>query len=287
MRGRASCSKRKDPMIAQKRPLEIAPRRSNRFRIAFWAAIGFTVLATTWSFDRHEGISVKPALRKDVLSRASTVRARPTKAVQTVAANKTTSAIDPKGRPHPAYDKKTNSALPPKKYIPTVEEVENARLGSDGRPRPMSIYKTPAEQALGLIFTTELGSPPPVLPNIPQCTSQEDLNEFLSRTFESGKDATEAVIENRMIMDRVKKELKTYLDEGGDIGGFIDFYVGELRASHEQWKTAQTMLVDMARSSEDAESLRSFRDAANKLLAEKGIKPLTVPPSVRRAMGEE
>jgi len=88
-------------------------------------------------------------------------------------------------------------------------------------------------------------------------------------------------------LNQVKDELKKYLDEGGSIGGFIDFYVGELRASHEQWKTAQKMLVDMARSGEDAESLRSFRDAANKLLAEKGIKAITVPPSVRKAMGEK
>lgn len=274
-------------MIAQTRPPKTAPSKANRFRIVFWAAMGFTVLATTWSFNHHEDVSVKPAPRKDAPSRTSTVRALSTKAGQSVATNKTPVAINPKKIPHPAYGKKINPALPPKKYIPTVEEVENARLGPDGRPRPMSIYKTPAEQALGLIFTTELGSPPPALPNIPRCTSQENLNEFLSRTFESGKNAAEAVIENRMIMNRVKEELKTYLDEGGDVGGFIDFYVGELRASHEQWKTAQTMLVDMARSGEDAESLRGFRDAANELLAEKGIKPLTVPPSVRHAMGEE
>ena len=126
-----------------------------------------------------------------------------------------------------------------------------------------------------------------MLPDIPRCTSKEVLDEFLSRTFAYDKNATTAINENRIIMQQVRDELKNYIDGGGDIGGFIDFYVGELRASHEQWKTAQTMLVDMARAGEDAESLRIFRDAANRLLAEKGIKPLTAPPSVRRAMGEE
>lgn len=201
--------------------------------------------------------------------------------------NEVVAVIDPKKLPHPAYDTRVHPSLPPKKYIPTVEEVEKARLGPDGKPRPMSIYKTPVEEALGIIFSTKLGMPPPFLPNIPSCTSVEQLNEFLERRFDFDADAPETVKENRLMMQQVRDELKSYLDEGGDIGGFVDYYVGELRASYEQWKTAQMMLVDMARAGDDAESLRRFRDAANGLLEEKGIRPLAVPPSIRRAMGEE
>lgn len=195
--------------------------------------------------------------------------------------------IDPKKLPDPAYDKKLHPSLPPKKYIPTVEEVENARLGPDGKPRPMSIYKSPAEQAMGVIFSTELGAPPPVLPNIPQCTSEEQLQDFLERTFAYDKDAPREVNENRIMMEQVQSELKEYLNDGGDIGGFIDFYVGELRACHEQWKTARNMLVDMARAGEAPETLRQFRNSANALLAERGIRALTIPPSVRARMEED
>lgn len=195
--------------------------------------------------------------------------------------------IDPKKLPDPAYNKKLHPSLPPKKYIPTVEEVEKARLGPDGKLRPMSIYKSPAEQAMAVIFSTELGAPPPVLPNIPQCTSEEQLQDFLERTFAYDKDAPREVNVNRIMMEQVQSELKEYLNDGGDIGGFIGFYVGELRACHEQWKTARNMLVDMARTGESPETLRQFRDSANALLAERGIRALTVPPSVRARMEED
>lgn len=194
--------------------------------------------------------------------------------------------VDPRNLPDPMYNKKLNPALPPKKYIPTVAEVEKARLGPDGKPKVMSIYKTPVEQAMGVIFTTELGSPVPMLPCIPQCTSKEQLEDFLTRIFACDEDASEEVKENRKILQEVQNELAEYLDQGGDIGGFIDFYVGELRACHEQWKTAQRILVDMARAGEDPATLRKFRDGANELLTSKGIKPLTFPPSIRAAMGE-
>ena len=204
-----------------------------------------------------------------------------------VVAQETKEEVDPKKLPDSNYKKILNPKLPPKKYIPTVEEVEQARLGPDGKPRKVSIYKTPAEQAMGAIFSTELGSPPPLLPSIPKCTSEEQLQEFLQRTFAYDKDVPQPVNENRILLQQVQAELREYLSAGGDIGGFIDFYVGELKACNEQWKTAQRMLVDMARSGEDAQSLRQFRDAANDLLARKGIKALTYPPSVRAAMGEE
>lgn len=266
-------------MVAQDKHPKAVPRMGKRLHILFGMAIGLVCLAIVWS--------ARLSREKSTPRKTSAISVPPISEAKAVASGKVSMDVDPRTLTHPSYAKKINPALPPKKYIPTVEEVENARLGPDGRPRPMSIYRTPAEQALGMIFTTELGSPPPMLPDIPRCTSKEVLDEFLSRTFAYDKNATTAINENRIIMQQVRDELKNYIDGGGDIGGFIDFYVGELRASHEQWKTAQTMLVDMARAGEDAESLRTFRDAANRLLAEKGIKPLTVPPSVRRAMGEE
>ena len=257
-------------------------------RIFIWSTIGAPIIlgllyflfARSTSLEEQQQLPRKPLQITEVAPAKVT---RPSNTEPEIVREQ----MDPKKQPHPAYKQPTNPNLPQKKYIPTLEEVENARLGPDGKPRKMSIYKSAAEQALGMIFTSELGSPPPMLPDIPKCTSKEQLEEFLNNTFAYDADASRSVNENRIIMNQVKEELKQYLDEGGDIGGFIDYYVGELRASHEQWKTAQTMLIDMARSGEDAESLRNFRDAANKLLAEKGIKELKVPPSVRRAMEEE
>lgn len=273
-------------MIGPSKRTNIKAKRTNYARVAIWATVALVLLAGITLFLHKDAKPERIVVRHEKKhSKPAIVKSSTQKPVSTE--KHEAEVVDPKKLPHPLYDKKIHPSLPPKKYVPTIEEVENARLGPDGKPRKMSIYKTPAEQALGMIFTTELGSPPPILPSIPRCTSKEQLHEFLERTFEYDKDASKAVNENRIMMNQVKDELKKYLDEGGSIGGFIDFYVGELRASHEQWKTAQKMLVDMARSGEDAESLRSFRDAANKLLAEKGIKAITVPPSVRKAMGEK
>ena len=194
---------------------------------------------------------------------------------------------DPKKQIDPGYLTGINPKLPPKKYLPTIEEVEKARLGPDGKPRRQSIYKTPIEQALGTIFTTPLGCPPPPLPSIPSISSQEQLQKFFDTPLEYDKNASREANENRILMSQVRDEFSKYLDEGGKAKDFVNYYVEELRASYELRKMAQMMLVDMSRSGEDAESLRNFRDKANAILAEKGIRSLAVPPSVKRAMGEE
>ena len=195
--------------------------------------------------------------------------------------------LDPKKRIAPGYRHPENPNLPRKKYFPTVEEVERARLGPDGKPRKKSIYKTPLEQSLGILFTTKLGSPPPMLPSIPSISTPERLQKFFDTAMVYDKDAPKEVNENRMMMQQVQDELKRYLDEGGTASGFVEYYQNELRVAHEEWKMAQKMLIDMSRGGEDASVMREFRDRANAILAERGIKPLAVPPFVRQSMGEE
>lgn len=195
--------------------------------------------------------------------------------------------VDPKKQIAPGYRHPSNPNLPRKKYFPTVEEVERARLGPDGKPRKMSIYKTPLEQSLGILFTTKLGSPPPMLPSIPSISTPERLQKFFDTAMVYDKDAPKEVNENRMMMQQVKDELKRYLDEGGTASRFVEYYQNELRVAHEEWKMAQKMLIDMSRGGEDASVMREFRDKANAILAERGIKPLAVPPFVRQSMGEE
>ena len=195
--------------------------------------------------------------------------------------------IDPKKQIDPGYLTGTSPKLPPKKYLPTIEEVEKARLGPDGKPRRQSIYKTPIEQTLGMIFTTPLGNPPPPLPSIPSISSEAQLQKFFDTPLEYDKNASKEINENRILMTQVRDEFRRYLDEGGSAKNFVNYYVEELRTSYMLRKTAQMMLVDMCRSGEDAKSLQEFRDRANLILTEKGIKPLAVPPSVRQAMGEK
>jgi len=194
--------------------------------------------------------------------------------------------VDPGKQIAPGYRHPTNPNLPRKKWFPTVEEVEKARLGPDGKPKKKSIYKTPLEQSLGILFTTKLGSPPPMLPNITAISTPERLQKFLDTAMEYDKDAPAAVNENRIMMQQVKDELKRYLEEGGSPEGFVEFYQNELRVAHDEWKTAQKMLIEMSRGGEDPEVMRQFRDKANEILGKRGIKPLAVPPFVRASMGE-
>ena len=126
-----------------------------------------------------------------------------------------------------------------------------------------------------------------MLPSIPSISTPERLQKFFDTAMVYDKDAPKEVNENRMMMQQVQDELKRYLDEGGTASGFVEYYQNELRVAHEEWKMAQKMLIDMSRGGEDASVMREFRDRANAILAERGIKPLAVPPFVRQSMGEE
>ena len=194
--------------------------------------------------------------------------------------------MTPKKQIAPGYRQPTNPNLPRKMWFPTVEEVEKARLGPNGKPRKMSIYKTPLEQSLGILFTTQLGSPPPMLPGIPSISTPEQLQKFLDTAMDYDKDASKEVNENRIMMQQVKDELKRYLDEGGTAEGFVEYYQNELRVAHDEWKMAQKMLIDMSRGGESAEIMKDLRDKVNAIFAERGIKPLALPPFVRETMGE-
>lgn len=197
-----------------------------------------------------------------------------------------TQPIEDKDRPA-REQPKTNGRLPPKKYIPTLGEIEKARLGKNGKPKVKSIYKSPLEQSLGMIFTTKLGNPAPMLPNIPRITSEKQLQDFLTQTFPYDKEASQSVNENRMMMEKVRGEFKQFLSEGGKVEEFIDYYVGELRSAHESWKSAQKMLLEMNRDGESLENIVSFKEKADALLSEKGIKSLVYPPNIRKMLQSE
>ena len=271
----------------QNKDLQSSPRqtpsrtlRMNGRAKGLIAALVVVVGACAWLLS-HLGDSNEPAEKRQT-SKKQIAQVQPAAAPKAVIE---TNIVD-KTAPHPGYRQPTNPNLPRKKYIPTIEEIEKARLGKDGKPRKMSIYKTPLEQALGILFTTKLGSPPPMLPSIPAISSPEMLQKFFNTAMEYDKDASKAVNENRILMQQVKDELKKYLDEGGTPNGFVEYYQNELRAAHDEWKTAQKMLIEMSRSGESAEKMRNFRDKANEILGKRGIKPLAVPPFVRESMNE-
>ena len=210
-----------------------------------------------------------------------------TSVVHSVEAPVVTNVVD-KSKPHPAYLKKnSNSRLPPKRYIPSIEEVEAAHLGPDGKPKRVAIYKSGLEQTLSVIFSTELGSMPPMLPSIPSQVTPEQIEKFLNTPFEYDKDASKRVNENRILLENVKKEFKKYIDDGGDPKRFVGYYYDELKVAHDEWKTARDMVVNMSRNGDDPKLVREFRDRANKLLDERGIKPVVLPRSVRIHIGDE
>lgn len=269
---------------SNKKPRKVAKNSaSSKGRGLIAAAVLVLVagVAAWWMWPEEKKVVEEPTKKKAAIKQVNVVTNR--QVVKVVEKEE----IDPKKMPHPMYKQPTNPKLPKKKYIPTVEEIEKARLGPDGKPRKMSIYKTPVEQALGMIFTTELGSPPPRLFDIPSFATEEQLKKFLDTTFAYDKDASDAVNENRIMMQQVQDEFKKYLDDGGDVKGFVDYYVGELHASYDQWKTAQKMIINMVKDGERPEVVKDVRDKVNALLSERGIKKLAFPPSIRSAMGEE
>lgn len=147
----------------------------------------------------------------------------------------------------------------------------------------LPLMKDPIEQLMLSVFETELGDLPPPLPDIPQVdeASIRATIEKMPMTnltdSEEAKDAQELVLQ-------VKKELKRYLDEGGNINSFLQYYCNELRFAYEERRLYQQE-ISKALKQEDKEVVQELYIKLNEHLEEKGIKPLRLNRRQREYLG--
>lgn len=151
---------------------------------------------------------------------------------------------------------------------------------------PRTLYKSATEQALSRIFNTELGDPPPRLPNISSIDGK-NLASILDKMSEPDPRDGEYAKKIRESVNSAKQELKKYIESGGDVNQYINHYIGELNQAYVMRQDAQKTFKEIFNTTTDPEELRMAYEKISKTLADKGIKPIKVGPRAIQAMGYE
>lgn len=153
------------------------------------------------------------------------------------------------------------------------------------RTRPKRIFNNGLEQVAGWFFTARLGDMPPLLPDLQGGMTAERLEEILSAPNPVLEGDSEREADIKRTVAEAKRALAEYLKAGGDVQGFFEHYRGLLMEAHKTWQTNQKAMMRAFR--ENPEEAPALVRRLNEEMAERGIKPLTVPPVYRELMDAE
>ncbi len=113
---------------------------------------------------------------------------------------------------------------------------------------------------------------------------KKELESILQSAFDQGSNKDEKRREMEQTVDAARKLFKDYIAQGGNPDEFMEYFRDELAKYHEHWKMSQKLAVATCRD-EDPEVARQMVDEINARLAEKGIKPVNIPPKFRARIG--
>lgn len=152
------------------------------------------------------------------------------------------------------------------------------------KPRE-SIYHSGTEQVLDWIFFTKLGDhPPPPLPPMAEF-EKNHLYDILDSVNEIGEKDDATTRDRKKIVDEVKKDLKKFVDEGGDPRDFMEFYYNELVRAYDQ-KSATRAAIEKVVNEESADLAIDYIDQVNKKLEEKGIEGVELTEDQKQQLSE-
>ncbi len=217
-----------------------------------------------------------PAPKKDVVKKGT-----PEKAVKKPKAPKQTPVKAETPKPE---EKKINfrDMTPEQRLDMQIKRAAETPLPAE--PATNRAFRTGAEQLLSWVFQTTLGDMPPPLPQV-SLYDEVHLEEILNSPNPVREGDSERTKEAKKIVEIAKKELKDYIAKGGDITGFLDYYRGILVQAAEEYSQARKDVMRVIR--EEPEIAEQFIEETNKVLGEKGIKPVVIPPRMRERMGLE
>ncbi len=161
---------------------------------------------------------------------------------------------------------------------------EAAAKPLDMTPSSNRVFRTGTEQVLSWIFNARLGDVPPVLPTLP-LMDEAHLAEILAAPNPALEGDSEKVKEAKEMVELAKKELIDYLNNGGNVEDFLEYYRGELIQANNEWKASQQSVIQVIR--EEPEIAEEYIKEVNARLAEKGIKPVAIPPPLKKRLGIE
>ena len=154
----------------------------------------------------------------------------------------------------------------------------------DLTPSTNRAFRTGVEQVMAWIFTARKGSLPPPLPPL-MIRDEAHMAEILVANNPILEGDSERVKDAKQMVELAKKELRQYVLEGGDVKDFLQYYHGQLLDAHKEWTATQRTVMKAIH--EDPDAAPALIEEANKTLAEKGIKPLNIPPKLREKLGLE
>ena len=151
----------------------------------------------------------------------------------------------------------------------------------DLTPSTNRAFRTGVEQVASWIFTTRLGDAAPPLPKI-SIRDEAHIRAILDAPNTVLDTDSDKVADAKRTVAEVKKILDEYLAKGGRVQEFFEYYHGQLREAHDIWRHNQLSMLKVLK--EEPEAAPMLIQEMNAEMAERGIKPLTVPPKWREKM---
>jgi len=252
------------------------PSRQRAGRPLFrWIAVAALCVAAVggvwWWRGREDARPVEP--KASETPRAAKPLTAPKSAAKPVTTN-----VDPAVVEQPR--KPTLKDLPPEKrdaYI--AKKILDSP--PDLTPSTNRAFRTGVEQVASWIFTTRLGDAAPPLPKI-SIRDEAHIRAILDAPNTVLDTDSDKVADAKRTVAEVKKILDEYLAKGGRVQEFFEYYHGQLREAHDIWRQNQLNMLKVLK--EEPEAAPMLIQEMNAEMAERGIKPLMVPPKWREKM---
>ena len=242
---------------------------------AFFVGVGCVVFWMTWSKILPEE---KPTMTANVIQR-------------TPEEKETQKAKEAQVEPELANAEQETLPEPIEVLLPPVQPKPQARpLAQTERPvrvltpaestnpPPRRAFSTGTEQLISWVANTRLGDPVPPLPMLP---FGEDIEKILDTDIAVYDDDDEKNIQAKVNVAKMKQAMKVFIKEGGDPHDFLASYREELDVVYKERVTEQKELMRLYRE-EGAEQAQTFANTRNKELEARGIRPLALPPFLRK-----
>lgn len=149
--------------------------------------------------------------------------------------------------------------------------------------RSNRVFSTGLEQSLAAIFSTPLGAPPPLIPTRLSPVTLVHLEKILDTPNEILETDSEKAVEAKMACAAAKKEMKAYVDGGGDPEKFLEHYHSILRQANAEWKAAQFTLIETMKT--DPGLAPTMEAEVNENFKARGMRPIKMPPGLKERYG--
>ena len=155
-----------------------------------------------------------------------------------------------------------------------VALLKNVRELHVGDPNRRELFHFASEQQLEGLLQVPFGEYSPDVDLPPNL--DEDFLESMKHPILAEKDDTPEEIEMKKAMNKLKIEIAARLKNGEKLADIIHAEKRESNRVAEFRQDTSLFIRDMIKQGETLDDVRAFVEAANKKIAEKGGKPLTI-----------